>query len=68
MIVMAPQRQANTNWTALESRATLAELRGWVDRLCAVADEIDARVRESESRGDHSAGADPGGEGPLRDR
>ena len=60
MIVMASQRQKDT-------QELLAEMREWVERLCAVADQIDARAKAEAKRGS-GAGTDQGSGGPTPGR
>lgn len=53
----------------LDTQALLSDIRGWVDRLCAVADEMDARARQQEAeQGGTGAGADQGSAGAGPDR
>lgn len=64
MIVMAPEHRPS------DTQALLSEMRQWVDRLCRVADDIDARARETAREGESGPGAgtdrDRGGGGAAR--
>lgn len=63
IVVGAEHRPSDT------TQALLEEMRQWVDRLCTVADEIEARARET-ARGGNGGGrngsVDKGGEGTPR--